>query len=109
MRMSILVLFPAVALAAPLPVAPAPVLKERAALPATELGEAATAVAFTPDDKTLAIAGYHGKVGVWVPSQEKRLTAFSGHASAATCVAFAPAGGLLASGSWDGTVRVWEA
>ena len=65
------------------------------------------AVAFSPDDKTLATGDDDNQVRLWdVATGKVRL--FKGHASEVRTVAFSPDGKTLASGGGDGTVRLWN-
>jgi WD40 repeat protein len=60
-------------------------------------GVALVGIAFSPDAKTLAAAGYDGKVRAWEVETGKRCAMFQAHASRAISVAFAPDGKTLAS------------
>jgi WD40 repeat protein len=70
-------------------------------------GEGVWGVAFSPDGKTLALAG-KGKVKLWDVGSRKELATLEGHAGNVYCVAFSPDGKLLASGGGDHTVRLWH-
>ena len=66
-----------------------------------------SALAFSPDGKTLASAT--GKTIVLLELSTLQVKeSFSGHMTWVTSVAFSPDGSTLASGSWDGTVLIWE-
>lgn len=67
-----------------------------------------SAVAFSPDDKLLALGGSDGAVHLFQPAEGKFLRSLNGHAGAITGLAFHPGGELLASSSKDRTVRLWN-
>ena len=86
---------------------PAPVL------PAGTLAHAGpvTAVAFSPDGKLIASAGWDRAIHLWDSSTRKHDRSLSGHTSAVRCLAFSPDGSTLASGSGDssGGATLWPA
>lgn len=87
-----------------------------AAKPKVEIAahkDAIYALAFAPDGKTLATAGYDRVIHLWdisdAPTAQKgpRLT-LKDHSDAVYGLSFHPDGKLLASGSADRAVKVWE-
>jgi WD40 repeat protein len=68
-----------------------------------------TAVAFSPDGKTLASASYDNKVKLWDAGTGAMLQTLEGHSDRVTAVAFSPDGKALASASGDNTVKLWDA
>jgi WD40 repeat protein len=65
-------------------------------------------VAFSPDGKWLASAGYDGTVKVWDIATAQPLHTLTGHRRAVFNVAFSPDGRRLASAGMDRTVRLWD-
>ncbi len=68
---------------------------------------AVTALAFSPDGKTLAAGGADGQIYLFNVADGKFIRALAGHTSAITSVAFHPTGTLLVSASKDRTLRLW--
>src|SRR5262249_37429047 len=64
-------------------------------------------VAFSPDGKTLATAGFDNVVKLWDNPSPNPLPPLAGHNGAVHCVAFSPDGKTLASSSLDKTIRLW--
>jgi WD40 repeat protein len=66
------------------------------------------ALAFSRDDKLLAVGGSDAQVHLLNPSDGKPLRTIPGHTSTVTGLAFHPSGTILASASRDATVRLWS-
>ena len=65
-------------------------------------------IAFSPDGKLLATAGFDNTAKVWDFASGKELRTLTGHTGAVYCVAFNKDGTLLASSSLDQTIRLWN-
>lgn len=65
-------------------------------------------LAFSPDGKTIAVAGFDGVVRLVNWTSGKLLYACEGHTSTIGAVAFAPDGHTFATASFDKTLRLWE-
>jgi WD40 repeat protein len=68
----------------------------------------ATALAFSPDNKTLALGQGIGTILLVNPADGKVLRPLPGHTSAVTSLVWHPSGTLLVSSSRDRTVRLWN-
>lgn len=70
--------------------------------------EDVSAIAYSPNGKTLASTGRDTTVRLWNPNTSESLATLTGHGGLVTAVAFSPDGKQLVSGSGDGTVRLWS-
>ena len=67
----------------------------------------ATAAAFSPDGRLLAV-GFNGIVQLWDVRTTELVRSITGFERALTCLAFAPDGKRLAAGTQDGFVWLWD-
>lgn len=67
----------------------------------------ATAVAFAPDGRTVAVGTAHGAIGRWTVDG-RRLAALVARQGHVTTIAFSPAGDRIAAGFRDGVFAVWN-
>lgn len=67
-----------------------------------------TAIAISPDGKSLASGNKNGSIQLWEIATGKRLKPLLAHTGYVWSLAWAPDGHTLASGSWDNSVRLWN-
>jgi WD40 repeat protein len=67
-----------------------------------------SAIAFSPDRKTLASASWDITIKLWEVESGRELRTLNGHSLPANSVAFSRDGKMLASGSYDKTIKLWD-
>src|SRR5947207_7501891 len=65
-------------------------------------------VAFSPDGKLLASAGFDNLIKLWDFANGKELKTLAGHTGPVYCVTFDKDGKTLASSSLDQTIKLWN-
>ena len=66
------------------------------------------AIAWSPDGKTLATAGFDNTVRLWDAATRKEIKKYEGHTKLVLAVAIAPDGKHILSGSQDNTAKIWD-
>src|SRR6185369_1455271 len=67
-----------------------------------------TAIAVSPDGKSVAIAGGENTIKIWELPSGKQLKTFAGHEKTVTALRFSTNGARVFSGSLDKTLRIWN-
>jgi WD40 repeat protein len=68
----------------------------------------AASVAFSPDEKTLAVGCEDGTVYLWEVSTHRARSNWKAHQGRVSSIAWGPDGRMLATGGADGRVQVWD-
>jgi WD40 repeat protein len=67
-----------------------------------------SAVAFSPDNKSVATGSFDNTIKIWETATGRELRVLSGHSGAVKTLVWSPDGQLLASGGTDLTVKLWN-
>jgi hypothetical protein len=78
------------------------------ALKKIEKGHVAACLAWSPDNRVLAVGGLDNSVRLWEVASAQVRREFVGHLAQARILAFSPDGRLLVSGSEDTTLLIWQ-
>lgn len=66
------------------------------------------AISYSPDNKTLAVAGNDRSIYFFNPNSRSLMKRFSGHSERVTAIAFSPDGKTLISGDGGSVIKSWE-
>ena len=66
-----------------------------------------SAIAFSPDGRTLATGSFDHSIRLWDFEKRERVATLHGHLTEVWALAFSPDGNTLASGGKDGAVKLW--
>ena len=66
------------------------------------------AIAWSPDGKMLATAGFDNTVRLWDAATRKEIKKYDGHTKLVLAVAISPDGKHIVSGSQDNTAKIWD-
>jgi WD40 repeat protein len=70
-------------------------------------GQVASALAFSPDGKLIAVS-ISDEAVLWNIGEGKEKAVLKGHYGPPSFLAFSPDGGTLASSDYEGTIRLWD-
>src|SRR5437870_1393893 len=71
-------------------------------------GNHISSLAYSPDGKVLASAGYDNAVRIWDPATGKELRKLGGSYNPLSSVSFSPDGKTIVAGSYDNVIRFWD-
>jgi WD40 repeat protein len=69
----------------------------------------ATALAYSPDGRRLAVGSGTGKVSIYDAASGKEVVTTRGHTTSLHRIVFSPDGACFATGGYDNTARIWDA
>jgi WD40 repeat protein/uncharacterized caspase-like protein len=72
-------------------------------------GGTVSAIALSPDGKTLAAGSWNkSRINIWDLVSKRFVCSLSGHENLVTSLDFSSDGKTLVSGSWDRTIKLWD-
>ncbi len=71
-------------------------------------GELIQKIAYSPDGKYVAGAGFQQVIKIWDRSNQKLIKNLKGHTGGILALDFHPTKPIIASGSHDGTLKIWD-